>query len=163
MIHERLRPVDPAMATRLEWLRGWSRRLDSAFEIPGTRIRFGWDPILGLFPWVGDLVSPIFSIAVVVTGMQLGIPKVIQARMLLNVVIDAVAGVVPILGDAFDVAWKSNDWNMELLERHAWTEHPPTTGDWLFVGGVAAAMALAALIPLVTLFLLLRWLDRALV
>ena len=49
--------------------------LDSAFEIPGTRIRFGWDPILGLLPWVGDMVSPLFSIAIVVTAMQLGIPR----------------------------------------------------------------------------------------
>jgi Domain of unknown function (DUF4112) len=149
------------MAARLDWLRGWSRRLDTAFEIPGTGIRFGWDPLLGLLPWLGDLVSPVFSIAVVVTAMQLGIPKVVQARMLLNVVIDALAGAVPIVGDAFDVAWKANEWNMNLLERHAWTEHPPSRSDWLFVGGIAAVMFAAASLPVVSLLLLWWWLDRS--
>lgn len=149
------------MATRLDWLRGWSRRLDTAFAIPGTSIRFGWDPILGLFPWLGDLVSPVFSIAVVVTGMQLGIPRVVQARMLLNVVIDAFAGAVPIVGDAFDVAWKANEWNMDLLEHHAWTERPPSRSDCLFVGGIATAMLVAACIPILSIVLLLWWLDRS--
>lgn len=150
------------MHARLEWLRRWSGRLDSVFAVPGTRIRFGWDPILGLFPWLGDLVSPMFSIAVVVTAMQVGIPKIVQARMLLNVLIDACLGTVPVLGDVFDVAWKANDWNMDLLERHAWTSRVPTTGDWLFAGGVAVVMFLAAFIPIVVLVLLFRWLDRAL-
>jgi hypothetical protein len=149
------------MAARLDWLRAWSRRLDTAFAIPGTGIRFGWDPVLGLFPWLGDLVSPIFSVAVVVTGMQLGIPRVVQARMLLNVVIDAFAGAVPIAGDAFDVAWKANEWNMDLLERHAWTERPPSRSDWLFVGGIATVMLAAACIPILSIVLLLWWLDRS--
>ena len=151
------------MAARLEWLRGWSRRLDTAFEIPGTGIRFGWDPLLGLFPWLGDLVSPLFSIAVVVTGMQLGIPKVVQARMLLNVVVDALVGAVPIAGDAFDVAWKANEWNMDLLERHAWTEQAAVAlGLALRRRRGAADAASPPCIPIVTLFFLLRWLDRAL-
>jgi hypothetical protein len=150
------------MARRLEWLRGWAGRLDTAFEIPGTGIRFGWDPILGLFPWLGDLVSPVFSIGVVITAMQLGVPKVVQARMLLNVIVDAFAGSVPIVGDAFDVAWKANAWNMDLLERHAWTDATPTTADWLFVGGIAAIMLAAACVPVLVLVLLLHWLGRAL-
>ena len=81
--------------------------------------------------------------------------------MLLNVVIDAIVGVVPLVGDAFDVAWKSNDWNMRLLERHAWAERPPTAGDWLFVGGDGRGDGSPRCVPLVTLWFLLRWLDRA--
>lgn len=154
------RPIDAQLHARMVRLRRVSRLLDSAFTVPGTAIRFGWDPVLGLLPWLGDLVSPVFSISVVVTGMQLGIPKVVQARMLLNVLIDAVIGVVPILGDAFDVAWKANDWNMDLLERHAWSEHAPTPGDWLFVGGVALVMLLAAFIPIVVLLVILAWLNQ---
>ena len=128
------------MQARLEMLRRWSTQLDSVFEIPGLGIRFGWDPILGLLPGLGDMVTPLYSIAIVVTGMQLGIPRVVQLRMLLNVVIDAVIGAVPLVGDAFDVAWKANDWNMRLLERHAWEERPPSRGDWLFVIAIALAM-----------------------
>jgi hypothetical protein len=149
------------MAVRLEWLRGWARRLDSAFTVPGTNIRFGWDPLLGLFPWLGDLVTPLFSMAIVVTGVQLGIPKVVQARMVLNVLVDAVIGVVPLVGDAFDVAWKANEWNMDLLERHAWTDRPPSRSDWMFVGGSVALMVVAAVIPVAVLVLLMQVLDRA--
>ena len=76
------------MQARLEMLRRWSTQLDSVFEIPGLGIRFGWDPIIGLVPGLGDMVTPLYSIAIVVTGMQLGIPRVVQLRMLLNVVID---------------------------------------------------------------------------
>jgi hypothetical protein len=150
------------MQSRLSMLRRWSTNLDSVFEIPRLGIRFGWDPIIGLLPWVGDLVTPLYSIFIVTTAVQLGIPRVVQARMLLNVLIDAVAGAVPLVGDAFDVAWKANDANMRLLERHAWEERDPTTGDWLFVGGIVLGMLAAMLIPIVVLVLLFDWVMRQL-
>jgi hypothetical protein len=156
----RLRALSPAMQARLEMLRRWSTQLDSVFEIPGLGIRFGWDPIIGLLPGLGDMVTPLYSIAIVVTGMQLGIPRVVQLRMLLNVVIDAVIGAVPLFGDAFDVAWKANDWNMKLLERHAWEERPPSRGDWLFVIAIACAMLAVIAIPIIALWFLVRWVAR---
>lgn len=70
----------------------------------------------------------------------------------------ALLGAVPLVGDAFDVAWKANDWNMRLLERHAWEERAPSHGDWLFVIAIALAMLAVIAIPLVTLWFLLRWL-----
>ena len=159
----RLRALSPAMQARLDLLRRWSTQLDSVFEIPGLGIRFGWDPILGLLPGLGDMVTPLYSIAIVVTGMQLGIPRVVQLRMLLNVILDAVVGAVPIVGDAFDVAWKANDWNMRLLERHAWEERPPSRGDWGFVFAIATLMLSAIAVPLVTLWFVLRWMSRGFV
>src|SRR5215204_1749883 len=156
----RLRALSPAMQARLEMLRRWSTQLDSVFEIPGLGIRFGWDPIIGLVPGLGDMVTPLYSIAIVVTGMQLGIPRVVQLRMLLNVVIDAVIGAVPLFGDAFDVAWKANDWNMKLLERHAWEERAPSRGDWLFVCAIACAMLAVIAIPIIALWFLVRWVAR---
>jgi hypothetical protein len=146
------------MQARLELLRQWSRRLDSAFEIPGLRVRFGWDPVIGLVPGLGDLVTPLFSIAVLVTAAQLGIPRVVQLRMLLHVLADALLGAVPLLGDLFDVAWKANDWNMRLLERHGWEERPPARGDWLFIGAVAVAMLAVVLVPVILLWLVASWL-----
>jgi hypothetical protein len=148
------------MQARLDVLRRWSTRLDSAFEVPGTGIRFGWDPILGLFPGLGDLVTPLYSVAILVTSVQLRIPRIVQLRMLLNVIIDAIVGIVPFLGDAFDVAWKANIANMRLLERHAWEERPPSRGDWLFVVGVALAMLAAVAVPILAVWFLMRWLGR---
>jgi Domain of unknown function (DUF4112) len=156
----RLRALSPGMQARIDLLRRWSTRLDSAFEIPGLRVRFGWDPLLGLLPGLGDLITPLYSIAVLLTAAQLGVPRVVQLRMLLNVIVDAVVGAVPLAGDAFDIAWKANDWNMRLLERHAWEERPPAWADWLFVGAVALAMLAVVVAPIVVLWLLVGWVRR---
>jgi hypothetical protein len=74
--------------------------------------------------------------------------------MVFNVAIDALAGMVPIAGDLFDVAWKANDRNLALLDRHAYEERRPSGGDWLFVGLMAMMLLAIALVP----FLLLGWL-----
>lgn len=133
---------------RLETLREWSRVLDSAFRIPGTRIRFGWDPILGLIPWLGDLVTPLFSVLMIRQALRVRVPKIVLARMLLNVGIDALVGVVPLAGDLFDLGWKANARNLRLLERHAHERARATTGDWIFVGAIVAALLLVAALPM---------------
>jgi hypothetical protein len=150
----RLRPLSPIQAQRLDVLRRVSRMLDSALPIPGTTLRFGLDPVLGLVPGLGDLVSPLFTISVLWQARDLGIPRVVQLRMVFNVAIDALVGMVPIAGDLFDVAWKANDRNLALLDRHAYEERRPSGGDWLFVGLMAMMLLAIALVP----FLLLGWL-----
>jgi hypothetical protein len=157
------RVVTPEMQVRLDVLRRWSTQLDSVFRVPGTGIRFGWDPIAGLVPWAGDLVTAGYAMAIVVTGMQLGIPRVVQARMLLNVLIDMLAGAVPIVGDLFDVAWKANLRNMRLLDQHAHAQRSATVGDWLFVGAIVGLMLGAAVIPLLVLLWVLSLLGRGMV
>jgi Domain of unknown function (DUF4112) len=128
--------------------------LDSAFEIPGTRYRIGLDPIVGLVPAIGDLVSPLFTVAILWESRDLNVPRIVQARMWGNVLIDAVLGVVPVVGDLFDVAWKANEMNMALLERHASEERVPSPGDWLFVGAMILGVLATAAVP----FVLLWWL-----
>ena len=150
----RLRPLSPIQEQRLDVLRRVSRMLDSALPIPGTTLRFGLDPVLGLVPGLGDLVSPLFAISVLWQARDLGIPRVVQLRMVFNVAIDALAGMVPIAGDLFDVAWKANDRNLALLDRHAYEERRPSGGDWLFVGLMATMLLAIALVP----FLFLGWL-----
>jgi hypothetical protein len=150
----RLRRLSAAQEQRLELIRRVSQLLDSAMVVPGTSFRFGLDPILGLLPGLGDLVSPLFTIGVIWQARDLGIPRVVQLRMIFNVAIDTLLGMVPLAGDLFDFAWKSNIMNLALLERHAYEEHPPSTGDWVFVS-VAIALLLALA---VTPFLLLGWL-----
>jgi hypothetical protein len=99
-------------------LRALSRLLDNAFVIPGTGYRFGLDALIGLVPGLGDAVSAVFSSYIVLQASRLGAPKAVVSRMIANVAIDTVVGWVPILGDLFDVAYKSNVKNMALLEEH---------------------------------------------
>jgi len=139
-------------------LRNGARLLDSAFYIPKFNVRFGLDPILGLVPGLGDLVSPLFTLGILLQARQLGLPRVVQMRMILNVAIDALLGVVPVIGDLFDVAWKANERNMVLLDRHAYEVHRPAAGDWLFVGAAVLILAGLAILPA----LLLAWLIRGL-
>jgi hypothetical protein len=96
--------------------------LDTAFTIPGTRYRFGLDAIIGLVPGLGDAVSALFSGYLVLQASRMGAPRAVVNRMIANVAIDTIVGWIPVLGDLFDVAWKSNVRNMALLEEHL--RHP---------------------------------------
>jgi Domain of unknown function (DUF4112) len=144
----------------LEAMRRWARIFDSAFRIPGTQITFGIDPLLGLFPGIGDLASPVFSLFLLWHGARLRVPKVVLARMVLNSLIDAGVGAIPVLGDLFDFAWKANGWNLALLEKHAMPGQRASSGDWLFVIVCCAVVVVAALLPLLALYALGRWLGR---
>lgn len=147
----------------LERLRSMQRWLDRAFRVPGTDFRFGWDPIIGLVPWLGDVVTALLACAIVVHASRLGVPRVVRLRMLLNVAFDLLLGVVPFAGDVADFFWRANDRNMRLLEAHVAAPGRPTTGDWFFVGAVLAVMLACAALPLVALWMLLSALGRPLV
>jgi hypothetical protein len=141
-------------ARRIGLLRRWSRLMDSAYRVPGTSIRFGWDPIVGLVPGVGDVATASFAVAILYHAFRLGVPGVVLAGMLVNVLIDLAAGLVPVAGDVADIAWKSNSLNLALLERHERPGATPTTGDWaivlfavVIIGGLLAlVLASAALL-----------------
>ena len=153
----RIRQLSPGQLQRLDALRKVAQLLDSAFVVPGTSLRIGLDPIVGLVPGIGDLISPLFTVGILWQARELGIPKVVQLRMLFNVAIDTVLGLVPVLGDLFDFAWKANDMNMVLLERHAHEEHEATPGDWVFVVVMILLLVVIAALP----FLVLGWLLGA--
>lgn len=135
-------------------LRRWAVLLDSAFRIPGTNIRFGLDALVGLVPGLGDLASPIFTVALLLEGTRRGLPAVVQARMVLNAAIDMLLGIVPVLGDMADVAWKANLRNLALLERYARPGARPEASDYLFVYLCIGFVVSMALLPI----LLLAWL-----
>jgi hypothetical protein len=140
----------------LELLRRWARIFDSAFRIPGTRITFGLDPIIGLIPGIGDLSSPIFSLFIIWHAAKLRVPRVVIARMVLNALIDGLVGAIPVVGDLFDFAWKASAWNLALLERHAMPSTPARRSDWIFVALCVGVVVVVALIPLVLAVWLLR-------
>jgi hypothetical protein len=143
---------------QLERLRAMSRLLDSAFVIPGTRYRFGFDALIGLVPGLGDAVSAVFSGYVILQAARLGAPKSVVTRMIANVALDTLVGWVPILGDIFDVAWKSNLRNMALLESHLRQPAAARAGSrktllllsgvllLVFVGAVALGVIMAKLV-----------------
>jgi hypothetical protein len=145
----RLRQLTPGQGQRLQALRRIARLLDSAFAVPGTSYRIGLDPILGLVPGLGDLISPLFAIGIFLQARDLGIPRVVQLRMIFNVAIDATLGALPIVGDLFDFAWKANDRNMTLLEGHAHEDLAGEAGDWVFVSVMIAIVVGLAVVPLV--------------
>jgi ABC-type antimicrobial peptide transport system permease subunit len=126
----------------LSLLKRWANLLDSRFRIPGTSIRFGLDPLLSLVPGLGDLVSPVFALALVAHGVQLGVPKVILVRMLANALLDAAIGAVPLAGNVADIFWRANTANLALLERFAQPGRRPTRGDYAFVFAIAAAFGM---------------------
>jgi hypothetical protein len=101
---------------RVARLDALARLLDTAFILPGTNIRFGIDALIGLVPGIGDAITTAMSLWIVHEAHQLGVPKHVIARMLGNVALDSVVGAVPLIGDAFDVMWRSNRRNMGLLQ-----------------------------------------------
>ena len=150
----RLRQLTSRETQGLEALRKVAQLLDSAFVVPGTSYRFGLDPILGLVPGLGDLVSPLFTIGILWQARELALPRIVQLRMIFNVAIDSLVGAVPVLGDLFDFAWKANTMNLALLERHAQEERPASAGDWLFVVLMVGLVVLVAVVP----FVIVGWL-----
>jgi Domain of unknown function (DUF4112) len=108
---------------RLKRLDAVARLLDIAFILPGTKIRYGVDGIIGLIPVVGDIVATALSLWLVREARALGAPWHITARMLGNVAIQGVVGAVPVAGDAFDVLFRANIRNVRMLQR--WMDKQP--------------------------------------
>lgn len=156
-------PLAKAPNTELsipDWARRLARLLDSAIRIPGTDLSFGLDPILGaLLPELGDALSGVLSLALLTVAFRERVPKVVFARMLLNIAIDAILGAFPLVGDLFDFAFKANEKNLALLERYAGSGDPTrsaTWGDRLVVGAAFALAFALVLIPIVVGVALVR-------
>ena len=114
-----------------------ARLLDSAIRIPGTPIRIGLDPILGLIPGIGDALATLIGSYILFLGSRLQVPKIVLARMGLNMVLNGVIGLIPGVGDLFSFWFHSNARNAHLLRRYSSTApQPGTASDWIFVMGV---------------------------
>lgn len=110
--------------------------LDEIVSVPGTPVRFGLDPVIGLVPIVGDAVAAIVGIWVIAEATRFGIPRIVVARMSVNLLVDLAVGAVPILGDLFDLAFRSNARNLALFRRHALDPGASTRGQQAFFGGL---------------------------
>lgn len=127
--------VDPRMAD-VEAVARW---MDYAFVLPGG-FRFGLAGIIGLLPGIGDVLDAVVSLYIVRRATQLGASRATLARMTLNVGIEAVAGAVPFVGDLFDVAFKANRRNYQLLRDHMAAPRKQTASD---IGFLVLTLVLA--------------------
>ena len=91
--------------------------LDSAFTIPVIRKKIGLDPILGLVPGGGDLITALLSLYPLYVAYEMGMPRHLMARMGVNILMDFAVGSVPVVGDVVDIFWKANRKNLDLLEK----------------------------------------------
>ncbi len=135
--------------------------MDNLLRLPGTKFRFGLDPLIGLIPGLGDTGSTVISAMALLAAARRGLPKILLARMSLNILINEFVGIVPIVGDAFSFWFKSNARNYDLLRQHTAAPRASTKSDWIFVAFVLFALALILLVSLAVSFWLLSQIARA--
>ena len=133
-------PKGEYVPKELAQVRAIAHLLDNAVEVPGTRFRVGLDALIGLIPGIGDVASGLIGSYILLTAARLGVPRVVLARMLLNVAADSALGVVPLAGDVLDAAWRTNSKNARLLEAHILDPRGTTRGSWLTVAGLGAVL-----------------------
>jgi hypothetical protein len=137
---------------RLAWL------LDSSIPIPGTRLSIGIDALIGLVPFIGDLIGVLASSYILAEAARIGVGRSVLLRMALNVALEGIVGVVPLAGDVFDAAWKANQRNVRLLERWMDTPRHAERASMALVAGIALGLLALVVAALLVMALALRWL-----
>ena len=151
---EEARGTLQSVAERRPWIRKLARGLDD------LGLGFGLDAILGLLiPGVGDALTGGASRAILATAVLERVPFVVLLRMLMNVLVDTLVGMVPVLGDLFDVAYRANLENLALLEKHAGGEEPPGLRDWLVVATGLGLVIAGAVAPFLLFGGVMAWLT----
>ncbi len=138
-------PHQPAWSKKdLEQLaQAIAQLLDNSLTIPGTSIKIGLDPLIGLIPGIGDLISNAIGSSLLFLATKAGVPRIVIFRMSFNIIINMAIGAIPGIGDLFSIWFKSNLQNAQLLHRHCQTKASVTTlSDWLYVGSLVLGMLL---------------------
>jgi hypothetical protein len=160
---EVLPPEEKRKRQGLEPLFKWlAYIMDDVLRVPGTKLRFGLDPLIGLIPGIGDTSSALVSAIALVQAVRVGVPKILLTRMAMNVLVNEVIGVIPVIGDAFSFWFKSNARNYEILKSHRLGSAPPRASDWLFVFGILVALVVVVCVGIAISFLILGALARIL-
>lgn len=136
----------------LAWL------LDSSIRLPGG-FRIGVDALIGLVPLVGDAAGVLLSGYIINRAARLGVPRSVLAHMVLNVAIEGIVGLVPLAGDVFDAAWKANQRNVALLERHRQAPAATERGSRRLVAGLLLLVlgGMVVMSTLSSLFFVWAW------
>jgi hypothetical protein len=110
--------------------------LDELVSVPGTPVKVGLDPVVGLIPVVGDAVAAFVGLWVIGEAARFGIARLALGRMVVNLLVDLAIGAIPLLGDLFDVVFRSNSRNLALFRRHALDPDASTRGEQTFFVGL---------------------------
>jgi hypothetical protein len=130
--------------------------MDNLIRVPGTKFRFGIDPLIGLIPGLGDTGSAMVSALALIQAARHGLPKIVLARMSVNILLNELIGIVPVVGDAFSFWFKSNARNHELVKQHVAGRRRATRGDWIFVVGVLVLLAVVVCVGIAVSFWVLQ-------
>jgi hypothetical protein len=119
----------------IDFLEGLSHLMDRAWEVPGSKARFGLNSLLLLMPGIGDAIASAISLMILFVGLHhYRVPRIVAVRMVMNTVLDAAISAIPIVGNLWDVWFKADTRNVRLLRQYAGSEQPPSTwGHWLIV------------------------------
>ena len=130
-------------------LKRLSHNLDEAFTIPGTERKIGIDPIIGLIPGGGDLIGGALSIYIMHAGIRMGMPRSVIIRMFGNIALEFIIGCIPIIGDLFDVMWKSNQRNVKLIEDSIISEEKNTIFGYFLIGVLIKTLVTVILLAII--------------
>src|SRR5437870_12378569 len=154
---EVLPPEEKDKRARLEPLFRWvAIVMDELIAFPNTKFKFGLDPLIGLVPGIGDTASAIVSALVLIQAARRGLPNILLARISLNILINEIIGIIPVLGDAFSFWFKSNKRNYQLLRIHVSKPGLSKRGDWIFVVAALAILLFVVVIGIAFSFWILR-------
>lgn len=160
---EVLPPEEKEKRRSLEALFRWiALVMDELIRWPNTKFRFGVDPLIGLIPGIGDTASAFVSALVLIQAARRGLPKILLARMSLNILINEIVGIVPGIGDAFSFWFKSNTRNYDLLRNYHAAAREARMSDWVFVIVVLAILFVVVATGIVVSVLVLRALAHLL-
>jgi hypothetical protein len=134
--------------------------LDDMWRIPGTKIRFGLDALVGWIPGIGDSLAAIASSLIVLVSWRRGVPSITLVRMVANILLETTVGAIPVVGDVFHIAWKANRRNYRLLIREKQQPGSHTGRDWMFLAIIVFTAIAAVAFPVGMLIWLLRFHAR---
>jgi hypothetical protein len=160
---ELLPPEEKEKRKGLEPLFKWiAFIMDEVIRVPGTKFRFGLDPLIGLVPGIGDTSSALVSAFALIQAVRLGVPKVLLMRMALNILVNEAVGIIPVIGDTFSFWFKSNARNYEIIKKHRLGPGVARRSDWLFVSAVLILVFVIVCVGIAVSFLVLGAMARLL-
>jgi len=154
--------VDPrsgrvrAAETRIRWL---AVLLDDLIAVPGTGRRIGLKPLIGLIPVFGDLLAAIPGAWLILEAARFRLPTSVLIRMVLNLGVDLLVGIIPFVGDLFDLGFKSNVRNLDLFRRYATDPGTSTAEHRRFLGGLLLIVFGLVVFMVWALLTILGWLE----
>lgn len=125
---------------KLKKLEQLARLLDNSFRIPGTSVQMGLDSLIGLIPGIGDTTGGILSTYIIWQAARMGVPRIVLMRMGVNVILDAMLGAIPIFGDIFDITFKANQKNVQLLSNYFQSPQAAVQRDTVSISLIAASI-----------------------